>query len=297
MRLLPPVPPPAFLAPARPRTEPWRIAATLGVTIFAAVLMGQVLFDIVRLVIGPFWSLAVLRGLEGGRTPLGVLAALAEFLPVALAFALALRLFHDRGWTTLLGPLPLTRATLLWVAGALILLQLVLAPLQTASPDVGRHLTFDRQWPWILPALALILLQSGTEEAIFRGYLLQQLAARYPSPWVWSVLPSALFAAWHIDPGTGTMGLIWSAGTAFAFGLATADITARTGTLGPAIGMHAALNAGGLLILGLYGRMDGLAGWNLVLNPMRPWAGLPYMAIDLMGVLVAWLATRLILRV
>lgn len=297
MRLLPPAPPAAFLAPARTRAEPWRIVATLGVTLIAAVLMGQVLADLIRTLIGPFWSVAVLRGLEEGRSPLGVVAVLASFAPLTLAFALALRLFHDRGWTTLLGPLPLTRATLFWVAGAMILLQLVLAPLQTASPDVGRHLTFARQWPWILPALAGIVLQSGTEEAVFRGYLLQQLAARYPSPWAWAVLPSVLFAAWHLDPGTGTLGLIWSAAAAFAFGLAAADITARTGTLGPAIGMHVAMNVGGLLILGLYGRMDGLAGWNLVLNPMQPWAGLPYMAIDLMGILVAWLLTRLILRV
>lgn len=297
MRLLPPSPPAAFLAPARPRSEPWRIAATLGMMLVAAVLMGQVLVDVLRMLIGPFWSVAVLRGLDGGRTPLGVLAALGEFLPLTLALALALRLFHDRGWTTLLGPWPLTRGTFLWVAGALILLQLALAPLQTASPDVGRHLTLDRQWPWIAPALGLILLQAGTEEAIFRGYLLQQIAARYPSPWAWAVLPSALFAAWHIDPGSGALDLIWSTGTAFAFGLAAADITARTGTLGPAIGMHIATNVGSLLIVGLYGQMDGLAGWNLVLNPMRPWAGLPYMIIDLMGVLVAWLLTRLILRV
>ena len=41
------------------------------------------------------------------------------------------------------------------------------------------------------------------EEALFRGYLLQQLAVRNPSPLIWMVLPALVFAALHIDPGAG----------------------------------------------------------------------------------------------
>jgi DNA-directed RNA polymerase subunit RPC12/RpoP len=39
-----------------------------------------------------------------------------------------------------------------------------------------------------------VLIQTGAEEVLFRGYLQQQLAARFASPIAWMVLPSAIFA-------------------------------------------------------------------------------------------------------
>lgn len=287
----------SFAAPARGRDELWRIAATLIVSSIAFVVLGQIVIGLVIGALGQHGSAAILALLANGRTPPGVVLMLAGALPQALALGLALRLFHDRGWTSLLGPAALTARTLLWVGGAVLLMQLALLPLQVIAPSVGRHLTLDQQLPWVLPALAGILLQSGTEEALFRGYLLQQLASKSRSPWVWMVLPTALFALLHYDPDVNQALQTWTIGSAFLFGLAAADITARSGTLGPAIALHAVSNLFGILVLGLYGRTDGLALWNLVLNPMRPWDALPYMAIDALAILVAWLLARLVLRV
>jgi uncharacterized protein len=286
-----------FIAPARAKAELWRIVVAVVLTGVAFVILTQTLLALITQVAGPIWSPAVLRALQGGRSALGVIVILFSFLPLAIALALALRVLHDRSWTTLLGPAALTRRSFAWVAGSLVALQLLLLPVQILSPQVGQHLTFAQQWPWLVPAVLGIILQASTEEALFRGYLLQQLAARNLSPLVWMALPSALFALMHLDADAAAIDQIWSCGVAFGFGLAAADLTARTGTLGPAIGMHVGSNIGGLLLVGLYGRMDGLAAWNLVLNPMQPWAGLPYMLIDAMAVLVAWLLARLVLRV
>jgi len=287
----------AYIAPARGRDDLWRVVVTLILTVFAFAILTQILVSLVHSIAGPIWSIAILRALEGGRTPLGVIVTLASYLPLAVALALAVRLLHDRSFSSLFCPRRLTWRTLLWVGGAAFLLQVVLTPLQVIAPNVGRHLPFDRQWPWIVPAAIGIILQAATEEALFRGYLTQQLAVKSRNPWVWMGLPALLFAGLHFNSGSGWVDLVWTGGLALAFSLAASDLTARTGTLGPAIGLHAAANLSGILLVGLYGRMDGLAEWNLVLNPLDPMAGLPYLFIDALSLFVSWLLARVVLRV
>ena len=56
-------------------------------------------------------------------------------------------------------------------------------------------------WLSFLPlAMAGILLQTGAEELLFRGYLQQQFAARFKSAGPWLILPSVLFGLAHYDP-------------------------------------------------------------------------------------------------
>jgi uncharacterized protein len=291
----------AFCAPARAKAELWRIGAALALMILAFIILTEaiqaLLVAVSNALFGQMWTEAFTYMIMATRSPVAVIAVLAGFLPLTIGLALALRALHDRSWTTLFGPGRLTRHSFLWVAGAVLLLQVLFLPIQIAAPEVGRHLTFGQQLPWLVPAVLGILVQSGTEEALFRGYLLQQLAVKNPSPLVWMGLPALMFAALHLNPGAGAADMLWSGGAAFLFSLAAADLTARTGSLGPAIGLHAASNIGGILMVGLYGKMDGLALWNLVLDPMRPWAALPYMAVDVVALLVSWLLARLILKV
>ncbi|WP_338153259.1 CPBP family intramembrane glutamic endopeptidase [Pseudophaeobacter leonis] len=79
---------------------------------------------------------------------------------------------------------------------------LVLPPYDFGAPLVS-NLGF---WPWLglLPlSLLAVLVQVSAEEVVFRGYLQQALAARFKSPVIWLVAPSALFGLAHYMPGRG----------------------------------------------------------------------------------------------
>ncbi len=132
---------------------------------------------------------------------------------------------------------------------------------------------------------------------MFRGYLQQQLAARFRSPLAWMLVPSILFGALHYSPeayGDNAWIIVaWSV----MFGLLAADLTARTGNLGAAIGFHFANNFSAILLVGLAGQMDGLALWTLAADPTDGAAMLPLLIIDAAWLWVSWLLARLMLRV
>jgi uncharacterized membrane protein len=97
-------------------------------------------------------------------------------------------------------------------------------------------------------------------------------------------MPQAGELAWVI--------VLWSA----LFGLALADLTARAGTLGPAIALHLINNATAILFISM---PDSLSGLSLYHSPfdmsdeamVRAW-----MPVEFMMILVSWLAARLAIR-
>nr|WP_252731340.1 CPBP family intramembrane glutamic endopeptidase [Lentibacter algarum] len=121
-------------------------------------------------------------------------------------------------------------------------------------------------WLALLPvALFAILVQIGSEELLYRGYLQQQLAVRFAHPLVWMLIPSLLFGFAHWSSTSpiaqNTQYVVW----AFFFGLAASDLTARAGTLGPALALHLANNAFAFL---LYAEHNGpSSGFALLLFP------------------------------
>lgn len=287
----------AFAAPARPHAELWRTLAGLAITVafylFALRMMGA----LVMATLGPLGGMLALQDISTGATPMGLVVLLFAYLPLAAGLILATLLLMGRGLPTLIGPLGPAWRCFLWVALPLCALGVAMMPLQVMAPNVGRHLDFWAQLQWLPVALPGLLVQVGAEELVFRGYLQQQLAARWTSPWVWMVLPATLFGLLHWSPeqygAVAPLVALW----AVAFGLAAADLTARTGNLGAAVGLHFANNAQTLFLVGLYGNLHGLALYNVVLPPGDAWSDLPYLAIDSLSLLVSWLAARLILRV
>ncbi len=115
-------------------------------------------------------------------------------------------------------------------------------------------------WILILPiALIAIAIQTGAEELLFRGYLQQQLAARFASPVVWAVLPALIFGLLHFDPASAG-GNVWLVvGSAALFGLMAADLTARSGSIGAAWGFHLANNMFALTVIATQGTLTGFA--------------------------------------
>ena len=110
-----------------------------------------------------------------------------------------------------------------------------------------------------MPVSVLIFIQATGEELLFRGYLLQNLAARYRHWLIWAFLPSALFGAFHFfnsdDP---TIGALWAVSTTIT-GLLFCTLLWRTGTLWLPIILHVANNTYAFLIVSIRGDLDPFA--------------------------------------
>jgi membrane protease YdiL (CAAX protease family) len=110
------------------------------------------------------------------------------------------------------------------------------------------------------------------------------------------VLPSILFGVSHYNPDipveATTLHCIW----AIFFGLAAADLTARTGTLGAAIGLHFAYN---LPLIILYAEPGLMSGFGLFVQPTS-WADsdptLISFAFDLFYLWMVWMTCRIGIR-
>lgn len=187
-----------------------------------------------------------------------VIFVLLSFLAMFGAVWLTNRLFHDLPLKSLIGPGPQGRLVAITLA--------VLVPVVAMSLLAGMLLTDPRPnlapatWlGWMPLALPLLLVQVTAEELIFRGYLMQQLAVRFRSRWIWLVLPSALFGLLHFEAekfGLNAYLVVISTGL---FGLIAADVTVRCGSLVPAIVLHFGNNVLAMLILSLDGTINGLS--------------------------------------
>lgn len=284
----------SFVAPARPRAEWWR--SLTGIVAIAAIYWGALLgaLLLVGVLAGEFELARVMLDISRAGTPEGLVMVLASFVPLALATFLVTKLWHRRPVATLFG----TGAVrdFLRVLPLLALMVGLLATLATFDPHLGKSTPLPVMLAWLPLAVPLLFVQIASEELVFRGYLLQQMAARSRLRLVWMVLPAALFGALHYAPGqngpTAILFALWATG----FGCLAADLTARAGNLGPALAFHFANNVSAMFLVGLYGQLDGLSLYTLVIDSSNPAAMAPYLALDSLSMLVFWLLARLRLR-
>jgi len=291
-----------FIRPAWPASALWRVLVMIGAfgvvfaltpTVFAAVLPNQNLVD-------AFYE---------GTTAFGTLAQFASFGVAAAGFIVLLQLLHGRGFWSLIGPVAAAKRDLTRVA---LFVGFWLFVLEVLPPWIERSdLAQVRDlgtWLSLLPfALVVLVIQVGTEEIFFRGYLQQQFACLSSSRLAWMVLPSLLFGGLHFWNGNGVAeGVIWAI-WATALGIACADLTARTGNLGAAVGLHLANNAFALLIVAVEGwPASGLA---LFLYPyedpelyaygaealLSPWVVFQLITM-LLTIVIMWTAARIALK-
>lgn len=288
----------AFVASARLRAELWRLLP--GGAVIVATYLGLLFLLGTWLArsYGPFIAGALLQRMAMGDSPGVMLLLLWTFLGLAAGPMVAVRLVHRRRAGTLFGPSAARAiADFRRVVPPVLGLQLLLLPFALGGAEVRPGLSlapFLGYLPFALPGL---LIQTGAEELVFRGYLQQQLGARFSHPVIWMGLPSALFALGHYMPadyGSNAWAVALWAG---AFGLFAADLTARTGTLGAALGFHFANNVAALLLVGIERDLDGLALWSRAIDLADPGVAGPALAIDFAVMLIAWLLARIALRV
>ncbi|WP_340110530.1 CPBP family intramembrane glutamic endopeptidase [Pikeienuella sp. HZG-20] len=245
----------SFVAPARPRSALWRLLA--GLALIAALLLGSAL--LLSLAARRLTPLSSAAGAATLNTQAGALFGLATFILWWVALAAALRLLHRRGLGSVLGPRRAGRRRrfLLGVgaAGVFSGLGLLLGAAVFAAP--GPSGLTPGAWAWSAAAAApLILIQTGAEEALFRGYVMQQLAARFRSPLIWGAAPSLVFGLLHWSPAEGAA-LV--AATTACLGGVLAAVTVRTGDLFAAWGLHFGVNIGAILLVSPADYFAGLA--------------------------------------
>ncbi len=244
-----------FIAPARAKPQLWRL-------IVGVVAAMAIYFAFTRaVVIASFdWGLDLFAALEGGGSPLDTLVLLFSFLGMSLGVIVAALVFQHRGLMSLLGPDQFAFRRHFIIAFVVTFALAVVALAVSFLFEVPQpHLPVSVWLVWLLPALALVLIQTSAEELVFRGYLQQQLAVRFSSRWVWWVLPSVLFGMLHYEPEVyGANAWLVVADTAL-FGLVAADVTARTGNLGAAIAIHFVNNAMAFLFVAPIDDLNGLA--------------------------------------
>jgi hypothetical protein len=248
----------AYIEPARIYPEFWRIIVAIGVMLLIYTGTFALMLIAAYPVVGPLPYFGWLRGLAAPTTPGQTLFVLATFLGMGLAVLIATPALHYREPGSLFGPFRDTMRGFVTAAATVapVYILLLLAGFLFSAPEANLPLG---QWLRLLPlALVLVLIQTGSEELIFRGYLQQQLAVRFASRAIWMGLPALVFTALHFNPAAGATNWFVLTGI-LVFALAAADLTERTGSLGTAMGWHFVNNCSSLLLISVKGTITGLA--------------------------------------
>lgn len=226
-----------------------------------------------------------------------VFLVLFQFIFMVVALSMVLRTIHRRKLRTLIGNRHRAISDFWLCLKFLTPLYLFfwIMPMPEGL-QLEAHLRLG-QWLLFLPlALGVVMIQVSAEELLFRGYLQSQLAAQFRHPIIWMGIPSLLFGLLHYSPAmagdNAWMLVVWAA----VFGVAAADITARSGTLGPALALHFTNNVFAILFAAPEGDLDGAALYTFPLALDAPGLAGTVLPLELMVTLCAWLCCRLAIR-
>ncbi len=281
----------ALSDPARSRAQIWRLIAGLVLVAFVYGLLLTGWFT-AEMALG----LPPMGGGGLGVTPWSALNLLATFVCVYPGLWLALRWLHRRPLSGLFGP----RRSVFRDGGRVMLAAVLVyaASLALPGPEGAGpvpNLPPARWLIWLIPGLVALIVQVTAEELLFRGYVQSQLAARFRSPVIWLGLPALAFGVLHYSQLTGGANAVWLLLPPTAFGLLAADLTARCGNLGPAIGLHLLNNFAAILVVAPGLTMSGLALFRLPIQMSDP-VILEQLPIEIALLFVIWLAARIALR-
>lgn len=280
----------AFVAPARASAQIWRILLGLILSLLIYGIGIAVVFGGIYVVSGPIGVQAWASEMVEATGPTGTLLILATFIGMAVGPMIAVRLLHRRRVGSLFGPL---QRTLRHFLVATVVCAVAYGLSFLLPNDIRIEPAMERAlWLSFLPmALVGVMVQTGAEELLFRGYLQQQLAARFASPVIWMVLPSVLFASLHYQPEVMGDNALYIVAATGLFGLLAADLTAKTGSIGAAWGFHFANNVVAILIVALDGPLSGLALYTAPLSAASAEIR-PLILLDMGTTLVTWMLIR-----
>lgn len=287
----------AFFAPAVASAAIWKLIVGFLAASAIYLLLNNLFFNTLFNVLGPEYG-NFYDDLLTGRTPVAMFFLLGSFGLMIVGVAVVTRVIHRRSVWGLIGPIGLAVPQFFAVVRILVVIgavTLLLPPWNLGAPFVSNMAI--GKWVLLLPfSLIFVLLQVSAEEIVFRGYVQQQLAARFNSPLIWMVMPSVLFALGHYLPDQAGENAIVIALWAGVFGMLMADLTARSGSLGPAIAVHFCNNVTAILIASMPDDLSGLALYLVPFSMEDTEALRAWLPVDFGFMLVSWLAARLAIR-
>ncbi len=283
-----------LIAPARPFATLWRLVAAALIIALVVMAGNLTLFNLLFVLVSESWADTLLSGGDAGS----MLVLLASFGFVTLGVTVAARLLQKRTLASVVGQTRLALKQFWSVFRLLLILAavvLILPPYNMGEPLVPNQ-PFAT-WMLLLPlSVPAVFIQVSAEEILFRGYLQQSLAARFSHPLVWMGLPSLLFALGHYDPSVAGdnawLIAVWSG----LFGLLMADLTARAGTLGPAIALHLFNNLVALLIVAIPENLNGLSLYLIPFEMSDTQQLRAWLLVDFLIMLIGWLIARIALK-
>ena len=279
----------AFVAPAAEKSQIWRLIVGMILIIGVFIGLGSLIYTFI---------FEALTSLSVGIDVSNVLSLLFSFGAASIGVFATTYFVHNCRPDVIFGPIRAALAHFYLVALVIIFLLVALAvlpPWGFDEPLIANQAFLP--WLLVLPiALISVLIQTSAEEILFRGYLQQQLGARFSSPWIWMVLPSVLFGFAHYDPqGAGENAWIVVAWATF-FGIAMADLTARAGNLGPTLAVHFVNNITALLIVAMPDEFGAAALFVLPFDMSDVKMIRAWLPVDFATTFVMWLVARLIIQ-
>lgn len=204
---------------------------------------------------------------------------------------------HKRNPVALLGPLETLATDFGRVVQVLAILTAVLYLIPGYAWDDFLRTMPVPQWLSLLPiACVAVLVQTSAEEILYRGYLQQSIGAISDNPLAWMVLPSVLFGLSHYNPdipfSSTSSHIIW---TTF-FGIAAADLTARTGSLGAAIGLHFVYNLPLVILTSVSGELSGFSLLHYPQDIVEAPRTAMTLFIELFFLWMLWMGCRIAIR-
>lgn len=268
---------PTFWTPALDRPQIWRtlLGGLLTILVWVGLGFGIILGGTL------LSGLPIETVLDTTRWT-GMAMFFLTFLGLHLGLMIALPLLHRRRYMSLFGPTGRVNLThFLRGTGAMLALAVALSLFifieelvlpEGITPETTQLRTLGEWLPGLIPALLLILMQVSAEELAFRGYLLQQLRARFRSPLIWALVPALVFGILHFDPTTyGLTNAALYVVNATTMGVLAVFVTLRTGNLSAAIGLHFGNNAS-LVLVGLAGQLSGFSLLGIDMDPTSGYA-------------------------
>ncbi|MEL6809609.1 MAG: type II CAAX endopeptidase family protein [Pseudomonadota bacterium] len=287
-----------FIAPAQGAAQLWRLCFGLVLAAGLFLALTQLLFGTLFQMMEPGAVDAIMEDGQTGQTATGMFVLLFQLGLLGVSAALVVIMVHKRRPLTLIGEPGLAVRQFIVVTIAMLALTAaiwVLPPYDMGAP-LERNMGFGR-WLMLLPvALLAVLIQSGAEEVFFRGYIQQQLAARFRSPIIWMIVPATLFGLAHYLPDSAGSNAWTIVAWAALFGILMADLTARSGTLGPAIAVHFVNNLSAMVITSVPDEMSGLALYVLPFGMADEAQMAAWLPVDFGFMFVSWLVARLAIR-